>query len=66
VADEKLPIVVMQRTCRACRKLFKIHCHKPYVSATTPQFFGFDCPYCAEPQREELPGAIHRIERVGR
>ena len=66
MSDEKLPIIVMQRTCRACRKLFKIHCQKPYLSSTMPQFFGFDCPYCAEPQREELPGAIERIERVGR
>ena len=58
VPSEKLPIIVMQRTCRQCRKLFKVHCYKPYVTSPTPQFFGFDCPYCAEPLREELPGAI--------
>jgi hypothetical protein len=66
VSSEKPPIVVMQRTCRQCRKVFKIHCYKPYITAATPQFFAFGCPYCAEPLREELPGAIFRIERVGR
>jgi hypothetical protein len=66
VASENLPIIVIQRTCRECRKPFKIHCHKPYVTSPTPQFFGIDCPYCAEPQREELPGAIFRIEKMGR
>ena len=63
--DEKLPIIVMQRTCRQCRKLFKVHCYKPYVTSDKPQFFGLDCPYCAEPMREELPGAVFRIERIG-
>jgi hypothetical protein len=66
VTDEKPPIIQMQRICRQCRKVFKVHCYKPYIRADTPQYFGFDCPYCAEPQREELPGAIFRIEKIGR
>ena len=65
VPSEKLPIIVIQRTCRQCWKLFKVHCYKPYVMSPTPQVFTFDCPYCAEPLREELPGAIVRVERVG-